>query len=84
MIFHKLVARFLRHGDDEEFYCIQAEEAARWRPAGSRRSRAGPQLAFLARVSLLREFLTWNCAVLMESAGTSAPALSPAATGARE
>ncbi|MBU1670592.1 MAG: class I SAM-dependent methyltransferase [Actinobacteria bacterium] len=39
MIFHRLVARFLKHGDDEEFYCIQAEDAARWL------ERAGVRLA---------------------------------------
>lgn len=30
MIFHRLVVRFLKYGDDEEFYCIQAEDAAGW------------------------------------------------------
>jgi len=30
MILHKLLARFLRHGDDPEFYLLQARDAIRW------------------------------------------------------
>lgn len=35
MIFHKLVMRFIRHGDDERFYRIQARDTVEWlRKAG--------------------------------------------------
>jgi SAM-dependent methyltransferase len=30
MILHKLLARFLKHGDDPEFYLLQARDAIRW------------------------------------------------------
>lgn len=35
MIFHKLVIRFIGHGDDEQFYRIQAQDTIKWlRKAG--------------------------------------------------
>jgi len=30
MILHKLLARFIKHGDDPEFYLLQARDAIRW------------------------------------------------------
>src|SRR5882724_11636765 len=35
MILHKLIARHLKHGDDPEFYLLQARDAIRWLEEGS-------------------------------------------------